>query len=93
MGVPLNGDGTVVLRETTFFLGGAVVIALGLALGVGLWLTGAGLLFAGAWLAAGVAVGLGAFFVRVGTDARGFRRQWLRDVEEGRPPAPGGPPL
>jgi hypothetical protein len=82
-----------VLRETTFWVGGAAVIALGVLLGFGLWFTGAGLLYASAWLAAGIAVGLGAFFVRVGQRARQFRRRWLKDVEDGRPPPPGGPPF
>jgi hypothetical protein len=81
------------LRETTFLLGGGLVIALGVALGVGLWLAGAGFEYAGAWLAAGIGVGLGAFLVAVGRDAARFRRQWLRDLEEGREPPPGGPPL
>jgi len=81
-----------VLRETTFYLGGAVVIALGVSLGLGLWIAGAGVAFFGAWLAAGIAVGLGAFFVRVGRDARAFRRQWTQDLEAGRAPPPGGPP-
>ena len=80
------------LRETTFLAGGGAVIALGLALGFGLWYAGAGVLYWSAWLAAGIAVGLGAFFIRVGQDARAFRRQWLRDLEAGRPPPPGGPP-
>ena len=80
------------LRETTFFVGGGAVIVLGVALEVGLWLSGAGLAYAEAWLAGGIAVGLGAFFVRVGADARGFRRRWLAALEEGRPPPPGGPP-
>jgi len=82
-----------VLRETTFFVGGGAVVGLGVALGFGLWLSGAGVDFWTAWLAAGIAVGLGGFFVRVGADARAFRRQWLRALEQGRPPPPGGPPL
>lgn len=80
------------LRETVFYLGGGVVIALGVLLGFGLWATGAGLVYWSAWLSAGIAVGLGAFFVYVGRDARAFRRAWLRALEEGRPPPPGGPP-
>ncbi|HTT16761.1 MAG TPA: hypothetical protein VMH49_05340 [Thermoplasmata archaeon] len=80
------------LRSTTFFLGGGVVIALGLALGAGLWWAGAGVAYATAWLAAGIAVGLGSFFVAVGRQARAYRRRWLREVEAGREPPPGGPP-
>ncbi len=81
------------LRETTFFVGGAAVIALGVLLGVGLALSGAGLYAWSAWLAAGISVGLGAFFLRVGAEARAFREEWLRSAEEGRPPPPGGPPV
>jgi hypothetical protein len=80
------------LRETTFFVGGAVVIALGVLLGFGLWYSGAGFVYWSAWLSAGIAVGLGAFFVRVGREARAYRRRWLAEVEQGRPPPPGGPP-
>ena len=81
------------LRETTFFVGGALVIALGVALGIGLEVSGAGLGYWSAWLSAGIAVGLGAFFLRVGREARTFRRRWLQDVAEGRVPPPGGPPV
>ncbi len=80
------------LRETTFYIGGVAVIALGVALGAGLFFTGAGWPFAGAWLSAGIAVGLGAFFVYVGRESRTFRLDWLREAEAGRPPPPGGPP-
>jgi len=80
------------LRETAFFVGGAVVIALGVLLGFGLGLAGAGLDAWSAWLSAGIAVGFGSFLLYVGRDARAFRRAWLRAHEEGRPPPPGGPP-
>jgi hypothetical protein len=81
-----------VLRETTFYVGGGAVIALGIVLAIALWLAGLGLVYWSAWLSAGIAVGLGAFFLRVGRDARAFRRTWVREVEAGRPPPPGGPP-
>jgi hypothetical protein len=81
-----------VLRERVFFLGGAVVIVLGGLLGFGLWYSGAGLDYWSAWFSAGIAVGLGAFFLYVGRQAQAFRRAWLRAHEEGRPPPPGGPP-
>jgi hypothetical protein len=82
-----------VLRETTFLVGGVLVIGLGVSLGVGLGLAGAGLAYWSAWLSAGIAVGLGAFFLRVGVDARAYRRRWLQDVAEGKAPPPGGPPF
>ncbi len=69
------------------------MIALGVALGAGLWWSGAGVVYWSAWLAAGIAVGLGAFLVHVGRLARAFRREWHRALEDGRPPPPGGPPL
>jgi hypothetical protein len=71
------------LRETTFVLGGALTVGLGLLLGVGLFLSGAGLEFYTAWLAAGIAVGLGAFFVSVGRSEGRERRRALRALEEG----------
>ena len=80
------------LRETTFFVGGAVVIALGVLLGFGLWYAGAGVVYWSAWLSAGISVGLGAFFLRVGREARAYRRAWLSELEKGNPPPPGGPP-
>jgi hypothetical protein len=81
------------LRDRVFYLGGGVVVALGVLLGVGLGLAGAGLAYWSAWFSAGIAVGLGAFFFYVGRQAAAFRRKWLRDAEEGRPPSPGGPPV
>lgn len=78
------------LPERVFLLGGWTTIALGVALGAGLWWAGAGLAVVGAWLAAGFSVGLGAFFLRVARDARRHRRGWLGEVAEGRVP-PGGP--
>jgi len=82
-----------VLREMSFFIGGAAVIALGILLGLALWAEGVGVVLWSAWLSAGISVGLGAFFLRVGRDARAYRRQWLREVEAGRAPPPGGPPV
>lgn len=69
------------LRETTFIVGGALTIGLGVALLTGLVWAGAGFVYFNAWLAAGIAVGLGAFFIHVGREARGDRRQNLRRLE------------
>lgn len=80
------------LRERTFAVGGVIVIALGVLLGTGLAWAGAGIDYWSAWLAAAFSVGLGAFFLYVGRAARSYRQRWLRDVEGGRPPPPGGPP-
>jgi hypothetical protein len=78
------------LRETTFVLGGALTIALGAALLVGLFLAGAGAQVPNAWLAGLVAIGFGAFFVHVGRDEVRTRREYLRglDPEAIRPPRP-----
>jgi hypothetical protein len=81
------------LRETAFLLGGGVTIAVGVLLAVGLVWAGAGADFPGGWLAAALAVTLGVFFVHVSREERRFRREYLRSVEEGRPPPPGGPPV
>jgi hypothetical protein len=75
------------LRETTFLLGGAVTIALGIALGVGLVWAGADWIFFEAYLAAAIAVGLGVFFLYVGWAEGAERRRHLAtaDPESGRP--------
>ncbi len=78
------------LRETTFLLGGALTIALGVALLVGLYLAGAGAQVPNAWIGGLAAVGFGAFFVYVGRDEARTRREYLRglDPEAIRPPRP-----
>lgn len=85
----------MVLRETTFQVGGGLTIALGLVLGIGLFLAGAGLLWFEAWLGAGLAVGLGAFFVYVGRTEAQDRRRGLQtgeatpsDPPRAQPPGP-----
>ncbi len=80
-------------RETTFLVGGGLTIGLGVALGVGLYWSAAGWAYASAWLAAGIAVGFGAFFVHVGRDEGHHRRAYLDALEAGRPPPPGEPPV
>lgn len=70
------------LRETTFRIGGVLMIALGLALGYGLFAAGAGLEFFTAYLAAGIAVGFGGFFLYVAADEGRSRREFLRLSEE-----------
>jgi hypothetical protein len=73
----------MVLRETTFLIGGALTIGLGLALGAGLFWAGAGFEYVDAWLAAGMAVGFGAFFLYVGRSEGRDRRRALRELETG----------
>jgi hypothetical protein len=75
----------MVLRETTFLVGGGLTIGLGIALGVGLAWAGAGLLYFDAWIAAGVAVGFGAFFMYVGRAEGADRRQQLARLESDTP--------
>jgi len=83
----------MVSRETAFRFGGAVAVALGVLLAVGLAWAGIGWVFLNAWLAAAFSILIGAFFVKVADDERRFRSAYLRAVERGQPPPPGGPPL
>jgi ethanolamine transporter EutH len=82
-----------VQRETTFRLGGGILIGLGLVLAGALAWAGAGLTYLDAWLAAAFSAVIGAFFLHVAGDVARFRAEYLRAAEEGRPPPPGGPPL
>ena len=83
----------MVLRETTFVIGGVLTIGLGIALGAGRGVAGAGLEFFDAWLASGLAVGFGAGFLYVGRSEGRERRRELRRLEEGfeRPEGPRPP--
>ena len=65
------------LRETTFLIGGILTIALGVLLGAGLYLAGAGVEYVDAWLASGIAVGFGAFFLYVARDEHRDRLDFL----------------
>ena len=76
------------LRETTFVLGGGVTVGLGVLLGAGLALSGAGLEFFSAWVAAGIAVGFGLFFIHVGRAEGRERRRALRALEAGEAEVP-----
>ena len=79
------------LRETTFVIGGWITIALGVLLALGLFLVGAGVEYVDAWLASGIAVGFGAFFLYVAHDERRERRAFLEQAEKGpsEPPTRG----
>ena len=79
------------LRETTFTIGGLLTIGLGLALATGLYLAGAGLEYADAWLACGMAVGFGAFFLYVARDEHRERLAFLRSAGD-VPPTELRPP-
>ena len=78
------------LRETTFWLGGALTIALGLALAAGLVWAGAGVDYATAYLGAGIGVLFGAFFIYVGGAEARERRKFLAENDASRLPADGG---
>lgn len=80
------------LRETTFLIGGGVTIALGVVLALGLYLAGAGVEYFDAWLACGLAVGFGAFFLYVARDEHRDRLAFLASVEREPPEAPGSGP-
>ncbi len=79
-------------RETTFRLGGGIAIGLGLALAAGLAWAGESVGALGAWMAAGLSVIFGVFFVHVAGEAHRARAEYLEAVSEGRPPPPGGLP-
>ncbi|MGI0071181.1 MAG: hypothetical protein ACRECT_03820 [Thermoplasmata archaeon] len=82
----------MVLRETTFAIGGCLMIGLGIALAAGLAWARAGWIYYDAWLGAGIAVGLGVFFLRVGHSEGEVRREELRRLEGGEGSSPGRPP-
>jgi hypothetical protein len=70
------------LRETTFLIGGVLTVALGVLLGAGLYLAGAGVEYFDAWLASGIAVGFGAFFLYVARDEHRDRLEFLAQAEK-----------
>lgn len=69
------------LREVTFRVGGILTIALGLALGSGLYSAGVGWEFLDAWLACGIAVAFGVFFLYVAREEHRDRLAFLADAE------------
>jgi hypothetical protein len=81
------------LRETTFVLGGYLVVALGSVLLLGLFLSGAGAAFFSGWLAGAASVGFGLFFLHVGRAEGRARRRALRTLESEGTRAPPPPPV
>jgi hypothetical protein len=73
------------LRETTFWIGGALTIGLGVALAAGLVWAGAGPGYASAYLGAGLGVLLGGFFLFVGREEGAARRRFLREATAAPP--------
>ena len=67
----------MVLRETQFFVGGLLTIALGLALAAGLYWAGVGWEYFPAWLGVGMSVGFGGFFLWVARDEHRARLAFL----------------
>ena len=80
------------LRETTFAIGGWITIELGILLAAGLAFSGAGVEFVDAWLASGIAVGFGTFFLYVAHDEHRDRLEFLENAEKGPPELPGQGP-
>jgi hypothetical protein len=76
-----------IARDTTFLLGGGLVIAMGVALAAGLAWAGAGWEYAQAWVGAAIAVGFGIFFVAVGRAERAERRRFLHAYDPAGPPS------
>ncbi len=70
----------MVLRETTFRVGGVLTIVLGIAFAFALYASGAGFAYFGAWAGAALCVGFGGFFLYVAHDERRTRRQYLESV-------------
>ena len=70
------------LRETTFWIGGALTFALGVALAVGLYWAGAGVEYFDAWLASALALGFGVFFVHVAREEHRDRLDFLTGAEQ-----------
>jgi len=80
------------LRETTFWIGGLVTVALGVSLAGGLYWAGAGVEFFDAWLASGISVGFGAFFLHVSREEHRHRLAFLSAAEREPPNDPGPGP-
>jgi hypothetical protein len=81
-----RGRRDALARETTFEIGGALVIAMGVGLAVGLAWSGAGWIYVQAWVGAALAIGFGAFFVAVGWAERAERHRFLRGYDPNEPP-------
>ncbi|MCI4372791.1 MAG: hypothetical protein L3K02_04015 [Thermoplasmata archaeon] len=78
------------LRETTFWVGGALTIGLGLALAAGLVWAGAGPDFSSAYLGSAFGVVLGSFFLYVGSaEARARRASLSEGDRAGEEPRTG----
>lgn len=77
------------LRETTFRVGGALMVALGVLLGYGLYSAGVGAEFYDAWLAVPLSVFFGVFFLYVAHSEGKERRAFLRTSLESPPTGPG----
>lgn len=80
------------LRETTFLVGGCLMIALGALLAGGLYLAGAGNDFADTWLAGGMSIVLGVFFVYVARAEHRDRLAFLEAAEKPPLEPPGSGP-
>ncbi len=80
-------------RETTFRVGGALTIALGVVFALALYLSGAGWTFFDAWVGCAFCVGFGLFFLYVAHDEGRTRREFLASAESlpDQPPAPPFP--
>ncbi|HXQ48369.1 MAG TPA: hypothetical protein VN842_01120 [Thermoplasmata archaeon] len=69
------------LRETTFWLGGALTIGLGLALAAGLVWAGASLDYFAGYMGVAFGVALGSFFIYVGGAEARERRAFLAEAD------------
>lgn len=79
-------------REILFATGGAVLLALGGALVVGFALWNFSATVYPVYLGAGSSFALALLFFAAARDARRYRQEYLRAVEDGHPLPEGGPP-
>jgi len=79
-------------RETTFLVGGGLMIALGVLLAVGLYITGGGSDAADPWLAGAMSIVLGGFFIHVARAERRDRLAFLAAAEKPPLEPPGSGP-
>ena len=82
----------LVLRETTFRIGGILTVALGVLFAYALLAAGAGLEYLGGWLAVALCIGFGGFFVYVAHDEARTRREFLATAGAPDPPRREPPP-
>ncbi len=80
------------LRERWFALGAAIMFVLGAALLAGLWPSNFGPASQPVFLVSAATFAIGLLFWAAAREARRYRLEYFRAVEEGRSLPEGGPP-